>query len=617
MPDRTQLDILKKDRGRLTAELEAAGATVTGTTVRCPFHEDTNPSGGIHELDGGQWAYTCHGCTWNGDTKSGDVVDVVKRAKKCDFRGACEHLRLSDAQVPATHLATTTQSQNTESLAANSHRRLLAEPDMLDHLWRSRGVNKAIATQFRLGITGTSGRRYWIMPITCRDGGLIAIKAHAADNQSSKSWWAPKGINRDHVWPIHINSTGPIWLCPGELKALAVISVGESAIGITSGEGTEKMPNDLPGQVVDLVRGRQVAIPPDDDPVGGVWGPHVQRQLSDAGIDARIVDLDLDRAAGLKDIGDWIVRRLIKDAKKPEAVAETLRDRYRRSDPWYGSQIGELWRSGAMWRAVTFIPTGLDALDEALGGGLRTRGTHLIVGKPGKCKTQLAVTLAIGAASKDVPTGFLSLELGRDEVAQLVAAQLGEIPRRVLALGKVTGAHLDSLKEAQRLHGNIPLYVLDEGRWPHGLNRERLSELIGDGVARFGWRCVVVDYMGLLTAPESDRSDFQTDLLNSAALRRIARKNDVALIVVAALRKSAGFKNPTGDSITLDDVAGAGRIAYDAQTVLFVNSQTDDADSGLVHVRPLKLRFAPMTDGADIQLRWNPSTGLIMDLPDD
>lgn len=122
----------------------------------------------------------------------------------------------------------------------------------------------------------------------------------------------------------------------------------------------------------------------------------------------------------------------------------------------------------------------------------------------------------------------------------------------------------------------------------------------------------MLDYLGLLAAPESDRSDFQTDLLNSAAMRRIARRNDIALIVVAALRKTGSFKSD--DQITLDDVAGAGRIAYDAQSVLLVSTETSSHGTGLVHVRPLKLRFAPLLDGADIELRWYPKTGLITDL---
>lgn len=74
--------------------LQDAGAHRDGDRVRCPFHADEHASGGIHEQNE-TWWYTCHGCTWNGRKKTGDVVDVVRRARKLDFRDALEALGVS------------------------------------------------------------------------------------------------------------------------------------------------------------------------------------------------------------------------------------------------------------------------------------------------------------------------------------------------------------------------------------------------------------------------------------------------------------------------------------------------------------------------------------------
>ena len=91
------------------------------------------------------------------------------------------------------------------------------------------------------------------------------------------------------------------------------------------------------------------------------------------------VDLGLDRTAGLKDIGDWVTRRVVEDAKEPEAVAATLDDCYQRSDPWFGVRIGELWSSGRTWRPVSYIRTGLDGLDVS-----QDRGVTVIGAAPSK-----------------------------------------------------------------------------------------------------------------------------------------------------------------------------------------------------------------------------------------
>ena len=97
-------------------------------------------------------------------------------------------------------------------------------------------------------------------------------------------------------------------------------------------------------------------------------------------------------------------------------------------------------------------------------------------------------------------------------------------------------------------------------------------------------------------------------------MRRVARKNDVALLVVAALRKSSTYKKINDGQVGLDDVAGAGRLVAGAQSVLLVSAEQGDTGSGIVHARPLKLRFAPLVDGVDVQLRWCPRYGAIEDM---
>lgn len=434
MVDRMDLDVLKGDRTRLLAELKGAGAKLVGNRVACPFHDDRHPSAGVHEVDG-TWMFTCHGCPWNGEKQSGDIIDVVRRVHRCSFPEACRYLGLSNGKVDsaeregqtnATRTAPETEDgvRRARNLAEESHAALMSDESALDHLWRTRGIDKATAARFGLGITGAPGKRFWTFPVTHN-----AIKAHAADGQPPKSWWEPRGTSRNRLWPVDAEPNGPVWLCPGELKGLAVAGVGRATAGITSGEGSEKKPADLPTGTFDLLRGRAVAIVPDDDPTGVAWGEHVRGQLVDAGIEARIVDLQLDRDAGLKDIGDWITQRLFEDAKEPEAVAATLDHAWKRSDPWHGTSIGELWTGGAIWRPVTSVRTGFNALDEALGGGFRTLGVHMAAGKTGEAKTQLAIGIALRAAQHGTPVGIISLELGADEVGQLIAAQLADIPK--------------------------------------------------------------------------------------------------------------------------------------------------------------------------------------------
>jgi replicative DNA helicase len=357
--------------------------------------------------------------------------------------------------------------------------------------------------------------------------------------------------------------------------------------------------------------GKAFAIPPDDDGTGRSWSEHVCKQAADVSTDARIVRLPLDKSNGLKDVGDFILR-MYENGKDSGAVAASLDEHYRRSDPWYGASINELWSSGRMWAPVTYVRTGLRALDSATGGGLRTRGVTMLVGKTNQAKSQLAVAIVVNAARAGTPTGFFSLELGADEVAQLVAAQLGDIPRHALATDNLLGEHPHRLLKATTDHREMPLYILDDERWPGGITCDAMGTLVADGVKRFGWRLVILDYLGLVVSSEADQ--FQADILISGALRKLARRHDLALVVVAALRKSQAVRHTEPSNLSIDDVAGAGRLAYDAQNVLLVWRNQGDDDSGIVHVRPLKMRYSPMKDEVNLQFRWRPSTGLITDL---
>lgn len=61
----------------------------TGTTwqsVKCPFHDDKNPSMGINAGHGG---YHCHGCG-----EKGDMLGFYMKFYQVDFMTACEQLDL-------------------------------------------------------------------------------------------------------------------------------------------------------------------------------------------------------------------------------------------------------------------------------------------------------------------------------------------------------------------------------------------------------------------------------------------------------------------------------------------------------------------------------------------
>jgi hypothetical protein len=631
MTARYDLDALRRDRGALVTALQTAGAVVTGSAVKCPFHEDGQASGSVHE-GGGGWVYTCHACDWNGGKRSGDIIDVVRRARSLDFRGAVAVLGVApdaggngaprpanpaggtqtrpetpeaaETRFPAERPEPAATRFDAETYAAECSARLMADPDALERLWNTRGVDRTTAERLGLGISADG--RYWALPVA----GACVKHHRISGGGGAKCYWLPKGANSRRLWPVALDAPGPVWLCPGELKAAAVIAVGRAVVGITGGETC-----DLPDELAGLLSARAVAVVGDDDPTGRAWVAKTLAALRAAGVDARAVDLGLSKADGLKDIGDFIQSR-IEEGKGGEAIAAELDNAYELADPYRPFTLSGIWTARETWAPVYHVRTGLAALDGGLGGGLRAGAVSLFVGKSGKAKTQTVAQIALNAAKAGVPTCIVSLEMSRRDMAHLMAANLADVPRAALANGNIRDGVKDKLRGVLREYGKLPLTILDDAFWAGPLTRSKLAEIITDGCRRFGWRLVCLDYLGLLGNESSDNSDYAADLENSGALKRLANSRGIALVAVASLRK---FGRRDEAPTHLDDIIGAGRIAYDSTSAFVVDCEQEPTPPagravGTVRLRCLKSRYSALAAaGKPLEFRWWPSTGRVED----
>ena len=282
--------------------------------------------------------------------------------------------------------------------------------------------------------------------------------------------------------------------------------------------------------------------------------------------------------------------------------------------------LGSILRDEATWKPIERVQTGFAGFDHGLGGGLRVGSVHAFTGPTGNGKSQTVAQIAANAALAGTPVAFVSLELSRMDVAQLIVAAHSGVDRSKVA--DLTTCQSDDERAAIRQAiadvADWPLVIFDNDFWRGGLTRSGLAALVADGVKRFRWKIVVVDYCGLLEKEDGDGTDYAADVANSTALKRIAVENRVAMLAVVALRKSAAFKK-TGNvnsEIALDDILGAGRFVYDCDTVFVITCEHPlqkmyDAAGGVV-IRTLKSRFS--NPGAMAELNWYPRCGRIIDV---
>ncbi|HNO79535.1 MAG TPA: hypothetical protein PKN33_15910 [Phycisphaerae bacterium] len=350
-----QIRRLKGNRELLVGLLEDLGRRIYGVfspaawpAVRCPFHYDQRPSGYIHRpnYESGEFAYSCFACEWNrcaknGASGTGDVIHVARMAlakndKPAGFVDAVQFLRryreriaTLESVIPLLH---TQRHPNPEPDPAmllkardympKTQRALQDSAALTRLLWESRAVDADTAKRFGVGHSADEKNgAYWSFPIVDGNGTLQVVKLHAVDSAVPKSFWFPPHAKQGQpLYPVDAQTGGPIWLCSGELKALAVISTGLPAIGLTSGESVVRVTEGL----LRLFRHRTVALVADNDATGIKWVTAMMSVLLEKGIPSRCVDLSLQQPGD--DIGDWLVHRRVVEQVTVAAVrAELLR----------------------------------------------------------------------------------------------------------------------------------------------------------------------------------------------------------------------------------------------------------------------------------------------------
>jgi hypothetical protein len=295
-----RLEEIKGDVAELLAILQLERP---GPHCKCPLHEDETGSLSVWNQDNA-WLFKCHSCG-----ASGSVVDALALTEKITAAEAIAHLlRPQGVQTAADLLRQKQRRAAVQTTAKPPAEPIPPVPDedklrrvherametlfsdaALQRRWLGkRGIPLSTAQKFGLGFMPWlrfegwkhSLKDVWVIPISDANGKRLALKLHRENPQKGpKCSWAPIGTEPKKdvargISPRHGYATfflAPEWgepekylfLCPGELKALAISGAGFQATAITAGESWRW----TPGSAARLT-GRKIVIVYDDDPAG-------------------------------------------------------------------------------------------------------------------------------------------------------------------------------------------------------------------------------------------------------------------------------------------------------------------------------------------------------------
>lgn len=224
-----------------------------------------------------------------------------------------------------------------------------------------------------------------------------------------------------------------------------------------------------------------------------------------------------------------------------------------------------------------YISTGLDNLDEALGGGLGLGTVTTIAARPGFGKSALSLDILRTAALGGIPSLAFSLEMGAEEVTSRFLGASAKIGHRALRNGLYTEAEKKRLLDWEQKLRSIPAYLDTRDTIGPQEVISTFARLNADAKMKFGTgiKLVVFDYLQLMTTQRRFPSRQEEVAYYMRELTKFTKRENVATVLVAQLNRGDKQRNVESRP-TVKDLRESGSIEQDSDVVLLLAKPEED-----------------------------------------
>jgi replicative DNA helicase len=228
-----------------------------------------------------------------------------------------------------------------------------------------------------------------------------------------------------------------------------------------------------------------------------------------------------------------------------------------------------------------FTHTGINFLDQMLGGEWLPKTLNIIMAKPGTGKTALIGQSMLEMARQySTRSLFFSLEMSKEQLISRWVAYLLKLDASNLQFGRLTKDQAEKVEQAVVYLQSLPMYVVDDPV----INLGNIQKEIRDSV-RQGCRVVFLDYLQIVR--HHAHGNRNQDLGEVAVvMKEAAKEHNIAVVVLSQMNKA-------GDG--LDAVRDSGEVAQVADTVIEmspIDDYPDDAGN-----RAISLKFHKNRNG--------------------
>jgi replicative DNA helicase len=215
---------------------------------------------------------------------------------------------------------------------------------------------------------------------------------------------------------------------------------------------------------------------------------------------------------------------------------------------------------------TNFLPTGLEALDDKLDGGMRPGEVIVIGARPSMGKTALALTIGENAANAGEPVGVLSMEMPTIQVQNRRVSMRSGVPlHKIKRPERMSDYDWSCMSDAVEKMRRVPVFVSDQP----SLNINQVRSKARRLKKRHGLRVLVVDYIGLMEG--TDRKATRATQLGevSRGMKSLAKELGITVLLLAQLNREV--EKRTNMRPILADLRECGDIEQDADVIVFVH----------------------------------------------
>lgn len=264
---------------------------------------------------------------------------------------------------------------------------------------------------------------------------------------------------------------------------------------------------------------------------------------------------------------------------------------------------------------VAHVPTGLSTLDAKI-RGFTAGALSIVAGRPGMGKTIFALTVAINAAEHG-PVMFFSIELQAREIADRLAASIGDVDLRAILDGRLSDddwqRQMSGLARCEAAMAN--LRVLD--------GQKSVAQIISDVKFEIAAgrppSLIVVDHIGLVVPRDRRTNRWEEASQTSRDLKYFAAESGAAVVALCQINRE--LENTKSRRPTIANLRESGSHEQDADLILLLyrdayyapDADPTDAEviigksrSGSTGKVDLAFagRFAKFTDPPQASFRW-------------